>query len=148
VKKFGLRILICIAIILSCLPQLVIAWDFNLFKKEEKVEKKEITYKIGDTIPEMVIDSLIAKYATGTKAIIMKKTLYCESGYKNVQSNVIKKGEREISYGIAQIHLGFHPQVSLEQALDPDYSIHFMADNLGKVKWYGYLIKEDRCNTI
>lgn len=111
-------------------------------------DKVKIEYKLGDTIPENVIDSLIAKYATGTKAYQMKKTLYCEAGYKNIQSNIIKDGVREDSWGISQIWLPAHKQVNKEQALDPEFAVKFMSDNWGKVKWYGYIAKTDSCNII
>jgi hypothetical protein len=42
-------------------------------------ENEIVTYQLGDQIPEEVIDELIARYATGTKAYQMKRTLYCES---------------------------------------------------------------------
>lgn len=148
-KNIGLRILICIAIILSCLPQLVIAWDFNFFKKEEKVDKKEEVYILGDTIAKEVIEQMIAEVATGTKSYQMLRTIYCESGYKNIQSLVInKQGEQEDSWGISQIHLPSHPTVSRYQATDPKFSIKFMSDNWEKVKWYGYNRKLDKCNTL
>jgi hypothetical protein len=106
------------------------------------------TYQLGDTIPEEVIDELIARYATGTKAYQMKRTLYCESGYKNIQSNIVKNGIREPSYGIAQIHQPSHPTVTREQALNPEFAIKFMSDNWGKVAWYGYIKSTDSCNQI
>lgn len=127
---------------------IIFAYWYPVEFSATQVEAQQEKYALGDTIPEEVIDRLIAKYATGTKATIMKKTIYCESGYKNIQSNVVKKGIRENSWGVSQIHLGYHPQVSLEQALDPEFSIKFMSDNYGKVKWYGYVAKTDSCNTI
>lgn len=146
-KYLGLRILICIAFILSCYPSSVVAWDWNLFKKEKQVDKKEEVYILGDTIPEMVIEEMIAKVASGTKAYQMERTIYCESGLKNIQSMVInKQGEQEESYGISQIHLPSHPTISLDQTLDPEFSIQFMNDNWDKVKWYGYNRKLDKCN--
>jgi hypothetical protein len=105
-------------------------------------------YSLGDTIPEEVIDSLIAKYASGTKAYQMKRTLYCESGYKNIQSNIVKNGVREDSWGIGQINLYWNNGISKKEALDPEFAIKWMSERWGKTKWYGYLIKEDKCNTI
>lgn len=111
-------------------------------------ENKIVTYELGDKIPEEVIDELIARYATSTKAYQMKRTLYCESGYQNIQSNIVKNGIREPSYGIAQIHQPSHPTITREQALDPEFAIKFMSDNWGKVAWYGYIKSTDSCNLI
>ena len=113
------------------------------------IVKNEVVYKLGDTIPESEIDSLIAKYATGTKAYQMKRTIFCESlGYKNIQSNIIKNSIREDSWGIAQINLYWNPKVSREQALDPEFSIKWMSDNWKTSKWFGYFKDTDSCNTI
>ncbi len=51
----------------------------------------------------------------------------CESNFRNIQSEIIKDGIREPSFGIAQIHLPSHPDVSMEQALDEEFSIHWTA---------------------
>ncbi len=58
----------------------------------------------------------------------MMKTIACESGFKNIQSNIVKDGIREDSWGIAQIHLPSHPKFTRLQALDLQISIAFMAD--------------------
>jgi hypothetical protein len=39
-------------------------------------------------------------------------------------------GDREQSFGLVQIHLPAHPQVSKEQALDPEFAINFLAKSL------------------
>lgn len=46
-------------------------------------------------------------------------------------------GERENSWGPAQIHLPAHPEITKEQASNPDFALNFMADHLskGKDKW-------------
>lgn len=106
-------------------------------------------YSLGDTVPEFVIDEIISRYATGTKAIEMKKTIYCESHYYNVQSNVINRyGQREDSWGIAQINLYWNPSVSLTNALDPEFAIKWMSDNWGHTKWYGWNRESDSCNPV
>lgn len=128
--------------------QIANAFEWNIFKKEiVKAEEIKIVYKEGDEIPVEVIREIISRYATGTKAYQMERTIYCESSNKNVQSYIVKNGIREESYGIAQIHLPSH-KITKEQALDPEFAIKFMSDNFDKIKWYGYLKSEDRCNTI
>jgi len=42
------------------------------------------------------------------------------------------RGKREQSYGIAQIHLPAHPHITLEQALDPLWSIEWMAEQFAE----------------
>lgn len=107
-------------------------------------EGKEIKV---ETLEEK-INRLVDSYATGTKNYEMKRTIFCESGYKNIQSNVVKNGVREDSWGVVQIHLPSHPQITREQALDIEFSVKFMSDNWGKVKWYGWIEKTDSCNDI
>lgn len=113
-------------------------------------DKVNYIYKLDEKVPEYVIDSLIAKYATGTKAYQMKRTLFCESmGFKNIQSKIInKKGVREDSWGIAQINLYWNNNVSKEQALNPEFAIKWMSNNWTKSKWYGYFKNTDTCNNI
>lgn len=47
-------------------------------------------------------------------------------------------GEREKSFGPAQIHLPAHPTISKEEASDPDFAIDFMAKKIseGKESWW------------
>jgi len=52
------------------------------------------------------------------------RVLKCESNFRNIQSEIIKNGVREPSFGIAQIHLPSHSGVTMEQALDEEFSIH------------------------
>lgn len=81
----------------------------------------------------------------------MYQIIDCETAHTfdaNIQSHVvyafssskrgIVKGEREQSYGLAQIHLPDHPQVTIEQAKDVDFALNFMALSLSKGKhiWY------------
>jgi len=107
------------------------------------------TYSLGEKIPEEVINSLIAQHATGTKAYGMKRTIWCESQYWNIQSNIIdRRGLREDSWGVAQINLYWNPSVTKEQALDPEFAIKWMSDRWGKTKWYGWNPQTDTCNTV
>lgn len=66
----------------------------------------------------------------------MMDTIKCESNYKNVQSNLYHKdGTREDSWGVVQINLPNHPNVTKQQALDPEFAIEFMAEKFSK-GWY------------
>lgn len=68
----------------------------------------------------------------------MWDTILCESGASTtIQSHYIRKdGTREKSFGLAQIHLPDHPNVTKEQAINPEFAIQFMAENWHKVRWY------------
>lgn len=66
----------------------------------------------------------------------MKKLIKCESmGSTTIQSYHVRNGVREESWGLSQIHLPSHPTVTKEEAIEPKFAIHFMAKNLGRVKW-------------
>lgn len=75
----------------------------------------------------------------------MLAVVECESQYVyDIQSqhryhagNVPKGynvGDREESYGLAQIHLPVHPNVTKKQATDPEFAIDFLAKNLKQNK--------------
>lgn len=68
------------------------------------------------------------------------QTLDCESNHFEspaIQSRVVGPLGRELSFGYAQIHLPDHPDVTYQQAIDPDFSIDFIAKNWTKHKnWW------------
>lgn len=39
-------------------------------------------------------------------------------------------GDREQSFGLVQIHLPAHTSVSYQEAIDPEFSVKFLAENL------------------
>jgi len=120
---------------------------YKVWREDDGIKTSESKEIKIETLEEK-INRLIDSYATGTKAYEMKKTIYCESGYQNIQSNVVKNGVREDSWGIAQINLYYHPQVTKEQAMNEEFAVKWMSDNWGKVKWYGYIRATDGCNEI
>lgn len=91
-----------------------------------------------DIIPATTTDKLLAldliekaalKY--GVSQNIILKTIDCETGgtfNPLIQSTWInKKGQQEESYGLAQIHMPDHPEISRLQAEDPIFSVNYMA---------------------
>ena len=61
------------------------------------------------------------------------KTLNCENQFRaKGQSEHVYKGEREDSWGSAQINLYWNPTISREQAEDPEFAIKFMAEQWSK----------------
>lgn len=116
---------------------------------QEEEAPREIRIEVRVNWTEERIDQEIEKQAEkyGRNAEYMKAVIACESmGSTTIQSfhtynftdekRGIFKGERELSFGLAQIHLPHHPNVTKEQATSPAFAIEFMAKNLGKVKWY------------
>jgi hypothetical protein len=113
----------------------------------EEIAEVRFNYAEGSFVPEFVIQNIIARHATGTKAYQMLRTIYCECHYRNVQSNIIdRRGHREESFGLSQIHLPSHPNVTKAQALDIEFAIRFMSDHWENTKWYGYSRLHDKCN--
>ena len=95
---------------------------------------------------ELSIDEMITKYAMefGVSEKTMKDVMDCENVAHDptLQSGLhytkdhpewgVKKGDRELSFGLVQIHLPSHPSVSYEEATNSDYSIRFLARGLSE----------------
>lgn len=71
----------------------------------------------------------------------MDAIISCESGYNpTAQSNHaytkdrplegVVAGQREQSFGLVQIHLPAHKNISYEQAIDPVFAVEFLAKNI------------------
>jgi hypothetical protein len=63
------------------------------------------------------------------------KTLDCESGgFKDVkiQSQYFSNGVQERSFGVAQINLDAHPDITYEEAIDPVFAIDYAAKEFSK----------------
>jgi hypothetical protein len=98
-----------------------------------------LSSELGAIYSEQQIKVLVNEYANkyGVDANQMLETIRCESvGFKNVQSGHILKGVREDSWGIAQINLYWNPEVTKEQALNPDFSVEFMAKKFSQGKYH------------
>ncbi len=63
----------------------------------------------------------------GADASEISGTMKCESGY-----NPEAVGDLGTSFGVAQIHLIAHPDITKAQALDPDFSVKWMAEQFSK----------------
>lgn len=74
---------------------------------------------------------MVIKYAIEYKVDpqIMGKIIECESMWK---TDVINSNKWEYSVGIAQINLKAHPQITEEQAKDPEFAIKFLASKLAQ----------------
>lgn len=81
-----------------------------------------------------------AKYAVSEG--VMLRVMACENKERNPKGQskhlyyfsdpkrAIVQGTRERSFGLVQIHLPDHPEVSYEEATNPEYSIEFLAKHL------------------
>ena len=74
---------------------------------------------------------------------VMIKTINCEdtTWEPQKQSDIVKDGERERSYGLAQINIPSNPDVTIEQAQDPNFAIEWMAKEMSdghSNKWSCY----------
>ena len=90
------------------------------------------------------IDELVTLYASkyGVSEGVMLRVMKCENRSRNPKKQSghtyyfsdprrnIVEGTQERSYGLVQIHLPDHPEVSYEQATDPEFSIAFLAKHL------------------
>src|SRR3990167_7577001 len=98
---------------------------------------------------DMSIPARIKHYATlyNVSEATMMRIVECESNFiEDAQSTHtykrdrpelgVKKGEREKSYGLVQVHLPSHPNITYEQAIDPDFSLNFLALNLSEGRGY------------
>lgn len=65
-----------------------------------------------------------------------RRTVMCESAASTTIQSLVPDEEgpngQEDSWGIAQIHLPDHPEISKEEALDPDFSLDYMAKVFAK----------------
>lgn len=76
---------------------------------------------------DQLVDAAIARHPSVSREQLYG-TLYAESHFENVQSDVIAAdGAREESYGVCQINLPSHPEVSKDEAMDPAFCIEWTA---------------------
>lgn len=62
---------------------------------------------------------------------LMVDIIQCESSFKSNAENITK---REESYGLVQINLMAHPNITEEQAKNKEFAVDFLAKNLSKGK--------------
>lgn len=97
-------------------------------------EVPKIEYNL-ETAP-LVLEAFAVRYGINSKEFIA--VAKCESGFR--ASAIGDKGK---SHGVFQIHLGYHPDVSKEEALDPLFNIEWAAKEFakgekGKRQWTCY----------
>lgn len=89
----------------------------------EIVSVKSKEYGVSETIMVGIIDC-----ESSWDTTLQSKHLY---SFSDPRRSIVK-GERERSYGLVQIHLPDHPNVTLEQATDPEFAVDFLAKNIAQ----------------
>ena len=118
---------------------------------EEPVEKaiEAVQNALGKEITEETKKRINYLYERATEASVpfydAVETIFCESMWYNIQSGVVQNGVRENSWGLAQIHLDSHSEITKEQALDAYFAIDFMVQKWNDVKWYGFDRNTSQC---
>lgn len=94
-----------------------IVWDIQYDWTEERIKQE--------------VHEVALKYNVSES--VMNKVIKCESmGSTTIQSYYSTNGKRESSYGLAQINLIHHPNVTKAQAFDPAFAIDFLGKNIAK----------------
>lgn len=88
------------------------------------------TAPVMERVEPLTIPQKIVKYANeyNVSAEVMSNVINCES---SMNPKAINHTSNEYSVGLSQINLNVH-NVSVEQAMDEDFAIEFMAKNIGK----------------
>lgn len=97
------------------------------------IEVKEKT--VQDIINEKAVEYNVS-------AKLISDIVFCESSF-----NVNALGDGGHSRGLVQIYDSYHPNITHEQAYDPEFAIDFLASNLAKGKgnlWSCYRIVKSR----
>lgn len=107
----------------------------SVMAQEPVEEPREVQIEVKINWTTERIRKEIEKRAVeyGVSAAEMDRVIRCESGYDiDIQSHWIQPYGREQSWGLAQIHLPAHPNVTKEQAIDPEFAIRFMAKHFAQ----------------
>jgi len=113
-----------------------IAADHEYFVSQRaEIESKIHLYADKYNVPFQKIYNTVDKETGGTfDPMIQSKVIY---SFSNLKRGIVK-GTQERSYGLAQIHLPDHPDISRGQAEDIDFALNFIAKeySLGHCIWY------------
>lgn len=117
---------------------------FLMFSLTTVVYAKEWDY-IREVKPcEVSIQSCIEEKAKqyNVSSFTMGKVIFCESSFKE---NAV--GDNNTSFGLSQIHLPAHPNITKEEAFDREFAIEFMAKEMSEGrawKWSCYKILKSK----
>lgn len=85
-------------------------------------------------LSENDISGLLVKYSQSesiSDLSLLKKIMWCESRFNPTAKN---ESEIEMSYGLVQINIKAHTNITYEQAIDPDFAVQFLLENYRKGK--------------
>lgn len=116
-----------------CVWNLVFIFVFLILTPTSVSAQTPIT-ALGVPYSASIAHQLSNYYANWYKVspALMWRIVECEDGSLNPaqQSNFFSAGKRERSFGLVQIHLPSWPSISYDQAIDPDFSLQFMAKEI------------------
>lgn len=105
--------------------------DSNIIRTEAASAVTQYTVQTAEEYTRSLTIKYGEKY--GVDPSVLFEVIRCETAGTfdpTIQSScVFSNGVREESYGLAQIYLPVHPDISLEQATDPEFAVEFMAKN-------------------
>lgn len=114
----------------------------NVSQETEEIPLEQA--EIKPLTPRELVDVKAKEYGVNRETMIA--IINCENRYwKPDQQSLhtyktdrpelgVKAGDRELSFGLVQIHLPSHPNITYDQAIDPEFAIEFLASNLAKGK--------------
>lgn len=95
----------------------------------------------------LTVQELVTKYSNeyGVSRAQMIDIMTCENHdfdtdlqsyitYKKGNHWGLPAGSREQSYGLVMIHLPDHPEITYEQAIDPEFAVEYLAKKLSEGK--------------
>jgi hypothetical protein len=116
--------------LMSATALVSIATPLTLPSIVERVEPQEAELTSTSSIRSYIEAEAVKVGVDKNLAVMIAE---CESGFVPQQSQIVNaKGERENSWGVWQIHLPDHPQVTREQAMDIKFSTEYSLDLLKK----------------
>lgn len=95
--------------------------------------------QVSTTTAPLTIDEMIQTSADkhGVDGKVMRQVLMCESTLNpKAEGDHGINGTATTSWGIAQIHLPAHPEITKEQALDPKFAINWTAKEMAAGRGY------------
>jgi len=108
---------------------------------------------------EMYVKLLIIEYFPQEEWENAKKVFWCESKYKNIQSEAfypedvpkwgVKKGDRELSFNVTQIHIPSHPHLDEYRIkTDVEYAIKSAYHIWEKAGWSAWKNCSERMGVV
>ncbi len=93
----------------------------------EPIDSSASTSLATTTLPTRTVEDMISDYSMryGVNKSVLDTVIKCESGG---HANIV--GDHGDSIGLVQINLPAHPEITRTQALDPEFSVEYLAHQL------------------